>query len=90
MKIIATTLNKYINGVNNSEATGNASISTNEEIDIQVFPNPASEKITIKIEDAQQWNLTIVDANSKEINLQEVNSKQQLINEIKSLRPLNK
>jgi hypothetical protein len=61
----------------NSEATGNASISSNEEIDIQVFPNPASEKITIKIEDAQQWNLTIVDANSKEINIQEVNSNQQ-------------
>ncbi|MDG1841409.1 MAG: T9SS type A sorting domain-containing protein [Crocinitomicaceae bacterium] len=61
----------------NSEATGNTSISTNEEIDIQVFPNPASERITIKIEDAQQWNLTIVDANRKEINIQEVNSNQQ-------------
>ena len=51
----------------NSEATGNASISTNEDIDIQVYPNPASEKVTIKMEDAQQWNLTIVDANMKEI-----------------------
>ncbi len=61
----------------NSEATGNASISTNENIDIQVYPNPASEKVTIKMEDAQQWNLTIVNANMKEINIQEVNSNQQ-------------
>ena len=61
----------------NYEATGNASISTNEDIDIQVYPNPASEKVTIKMEDAQQWNLTIVDANMKEINIQEVNSNQQ-------------
>ena len=61
----------------NAEATGNASISSNDEIDIQVYPNPASEKVTIKMVDAQQWNLTIVDANMKEINIQEVNSNQQ-------------
>jgi len=63
--------------VRNAMTTGNASISENQDLTIKVYPNPASEKITIELKDAELWELSILDGNMKEININEINSNQQ-------------
>ena len=51
-----------------------SSINTQENVKINIYPNPAADKIAIEIEDAKNWDLIMMDANMKEINIKEVNS----------------
>lgn len=59
--------------ITNSEIQS-ASINETEEVNVQLYPNPASNKIVIEMEDASSWKIQLLDNAMKDLTIDALSS----------------